>query len=151
MFLRYNETMNKQRIATADDAMALVQSKIAQGLTPVMRGSRFYRHSFTVSQLGLYIFYLDERGTRGCCRPHNIERTFDFIDLGLPVPGSMAPIKVGPAPMKTGFAIVTTTTAETPTLLAAAEAAVAAMDRAGLGGPERDGLARAIAAERRVS
>jgi hypothetical protein len=139
--------MAKKKITTAAEAMSLIEANIAIGLTPVMRGTRFYRHSFSVSQFGSYLYYLDERGTAGRCQFQNVEMVFDFIDLGTPVPGSF-PVEDLPQPQKPlgHIMVVATVGGEAPSLLEAAEAAIRVM-RAG---PERDNLERAIAMERRV-
>lgn len=149
--------MVDQEVVTADEAMAFIEAQRAAGLTPVMAGTSFYRHSFSVSQFGSYVQYLDERGTAGRCQPKNLLRTFDFIDLG-PVPG--APVDLQ-APAGRGYGMVTAVVpgrrgygmvaAVVPgerrlSLLEAAEAALRVMPA----GPERDDLESAVAAERRM-
>ena len=47
-------------VTTASEALALIQDAISRGLTPVMAGTSFYRHSFQASQFGAYVTYLDE-------------------------------------------------------------------------------------------
>jgi len=136
-----------KNIETAAEALGLIEAMISIGLTPVMRGTRFYRHSFSVSQFGSYLYYLDERGTAGRCQFQNVEKVFDFIFLGLPVPGSF-PAEDLPEPKKPlgHIMVVATTGGEVPSLLDAAVAALAVMQA----GPERDNLERAISMERRV-
>ena len=143
----YNTIMNTEpEIESADEALSLIQDRIAQGLTPVMRGTTFYRYNFGKSQFGSYVTYLDERGTKGCCQFQNVEKVFDFIDLGRPVPGALPELQApGVAPMTV---VVATVHQEAPTLLQAAAEALVAMDACGITGPARDGLAMAIARER---
>jgi len=135
------------QIKSADEALSLIQDRVAHGLTPVMRGTSFYRHNFSASQFGSYIWYLDERGTRGCCQCQNVESVFDFVDLGLPVPGTLPEAqrsRTAPATV-----VVQIMRQQRPqTLLEASAAALRAMDAAGIVGPSRDGLAEAIARER---
>ena len=84
----------KTEIESADQALALIQQRIAQGLTPVHHGTSFYRYNFSKSQFGSCVFYLDERGTVGRCQYQNVERVFDFVDMGLPVPGYLFEVRV---------------------------------------------------------
>lgn len=140
--------MTDQKITTAEEAMDFIEVQRAIGLTPVMAGTSFYRHGFTVSQFNSYIEYLDERGTVGRCQPKNLLRTFDFISLGRPVPGSLPDFRVAPAPAERGFGVVTAVIPgrRQPSLLEAATAALRVM----AAGPERDDLAEAVAQERRI-
>ena len=139
--------MIDQKIETAEQALALITTQIAQGLTPVMAGTSFYRHSFRASQFGDYLYYLDERGTAGCCRPFNLLRTFDFIDLGLPVPGSMPDLPIPVSERgRSGLVVAFVPGLPEPTLLQAATAALRVMPD----GPEREDLERAIIRERRI-
>jgi len=134
--------------ATASEAIDLIRSKIAQGLTPVMAGTSFYRHSFRPSQFGSYVYYLDERGTAGAFQARNVERVLDFVDLGQPVAGSLPDMEIVSAPRgRTGMAVAVVPGRSAPTLLEAAEAALRVMPR----GPERDDLEMAVLAERRIN
>lgn len=135
-------------IQTADEAMDFIAVQRAMGLTPVMKGTRFYRHSFAVSQFGSYLYYLDARGTKGCCEPRNLLSAFDFIHLGLPVPGSLPDLPITrEAPDRgVGLAVGIMGGERQPSLLAAAEAALRVMPE----GPERDDLEMAVMAERRL-
>lgn len=138
-----------QEIETADEALAYIEAKRALGMAPVMRGTSFYRHSFSVSQFGSYLYYLDARGTKGACQPCNLLRTFDFVPLGLPVPGTLPDLVIDRAPEvrgRTGMATTFVPGRREPTLLEAAEAALRLMPI----GAERDDLERAIASERRI-
>lgn len=143
--------MLDQEIVTADDAMDFIAVQVAVGLAPVMKRTRFYRHSFSVSQFGSYIEYIDERGTIGRCQPKNLLSTFDFISLGLPVPGSFPDTEIvhpaAPAPER-GFGVVTAIipAQRKLSLLEAAEAALSVMPA----GPERDNLEIAIVREGRA-
>jgi hypothetical protein len=143
--------VREQQIASAAEALDFIESMVAAGLAPVMKGTRFYRHSFSISQFGSYLYYLDERGTAGRCQFQNVESVFDFIDLGLPVPGS-EPWQAVPErkPHLGHILVVETVGGEVPSLLEAASAALRAMDEAGIGGAVRDYLERAIAAQGRV-
>lgn len=134
-------------IQTAEEALDFIEVQRAMGLTPVMKGTRFYRHSFSVSQFGSYLYYLDERGTKGCCQPRNLLSTFDFISLGQPVPGSLPdlPITRAPEPDR-GVGMAIGVIGGRPSLLEAAEAALRVMPK----GPERDSLEMAVLAERRI-
>lgn len=137
-------------IQTADEALDFIAVQRAMGLTPVMKGTRFYRHSFAVSQFGSYLYYLDARGTKGCCEPRNLLSTFDFIHLGLPVPGSLPDLPiVHEAPDRgvgLAVAIMGGEPQRQPSLLEAAEAALRVMAP----GRERDDLEMAVNAERRT-
>jgi hypothetical protein len=136
----------KGEIESADAALALIGDKVAQGLTPVMHGTRFYRYNFSKSQFSSFIWYLDERGTRGCCQFQNVEKVFDFIDLGRPVSGNLPETQgLRVAPMTVVVEVVRQ--ARAPSLLEAAVAALEAMDAAGVVGSARDDLAQAIAKE----
>jgi len=142
-----------RQTATADDALALIESKIAAGLTPVMAGTGFYRHSFQASQFGSYVHYLDERGTKGCFLPQNVEKCLDFVDRGRAVPAVEAVFStVEPeAPGSIlGIAVMEPSPKAVLSLLEAAVAALGALDEAGITGPARDGLAQAIKREGRV-
>jgi hypothetical protein len=133
-------------ILSADEALALIQENVDRGLTPVMHGTSFYRYNFSKSQFGSYINYLDERGTKGCCQFQNVEKVFDFIDLGRPVPGNFSGAGVPRvAPMSI---VVEVVHQQEQTLVEAAAEALVAMDACGITGPARDGLAMAIARER---
>ena len=128
------------RPASAAESLALVEAMAATGLTPVMRGTRFSRHSFKASQFGSYVEYLDERGTAGRCEPKNLLRAFEFVDF-----------EASAEPQGIGYAVVVADVpCEPATLLEAAACAVVAMDAAGVGGAARDDLARAIVSERRM-
>lgn len=136
-------------ITTAEQALDYIAVQRAIGMTPVMRGTNFYRHSFSVSQFGSYLYYMDERGTKGACQPRNLLMTFDFVFLGLPVPGTLPDLTITPAPEprgRTGMVTTFVPARREPTLLEAAEAALRLMPT----GAERDDLERAIASERRV-
>jgi hypothetical protein len=133
----------KTEIESADQALALIQQRIAQGLTPVHHGTSFYRYNFSKSQFGSYVFYLDERGTVGRCQYQNVERVFDFVDMGLPVPGYLFEVRV-PRTAPVAIAVVVSRQRAVPSLLDASVAALKAMDAAGIVGPARDDLALAI-------
>lgn len=135
-------------IQTAEEALDFIAVQRAMGLAPVMKGTRFYRHSFAVSQFGSYLYYLDARGTKGCCEPRNLLSTFDFIHLGLPVPGSLPDLPITREAPDRGVGLVVTIMGgeRQPSLLAAAEAALRVMPE----GPERDDLEMAVMAERRL-
>ena len=135
------------QIKSADEALSLIQDRVAHGLTPVMRGTSFYRHNFSASQFGSYIWYLDERGTRGCCQFQNVPDVFDFVDLGRPVPGNLPDAQeLRVAPMTVVVEVVRQRHA--PSLLEAAEAALGALEAAGVGGAVVADLVAAIAVER---
>lgn len=143
--------MGVSEIGSAQEAMDYIETQIAVGLTPVMKGTKFYRHSFSVSQFGSYLYYLDERGTAGRCQFKNLLTTFDFVFLGLPVHGS-EPFQDMPEPrVPVGHAMVNVVFEPEPTLLEAAVEALMALDAAGVAGDVRDRLGRAIAAERRIN
>ena len=126
--------------ATAAEALALIESMEAEGLTPVMRGTRFYRHSFKSSQFGDFIEYLDERGTAGRCMPKNVLRVFEFVSM-----------RAQAEPQRIGYAVVVGVVHYEPaSLLEAAALAVVAMDAAGVAGPERGWLATAVIEGRRT-
>ncbi len=136
----------------AATALGFIQDQVESGLTPVMQGTSFYRHSFGSSQFGSYLYYLDARGTKGACQPRNVIKAFDFIPAGLPVAGSLpdldrtTPETVG----KVGVFTAVIPGRAAPTLLEAATAALRAMDAAGFRGSERDDLELAIMAEGRI-
>lgn len=144
--------MIDQEIATAEEALGFIEAHVAVGLTPVMAGTSFYRHSFSASQFGDYIYYLDQRGTAGRCLPRNVQRVFDFVDLGRPVAGSLPDLTIPtyrPEPETVGRAGLVVTVVpgrRAPTLLEAAEAAIRIMPA----GPERDDLENAVIAARRI-
>ena len=71
---------------TADQALDLIRSKVAAGLTPVMKGTHFARYGFRPSQFGSYVYYEDARGTSGCFMPRNVERVLDFVPILGPKP-----------------------------------------------------------------
>lgn len=143
--------MNQPRM-TAQEAMDYIEVQRAIGLTPVMRGTSYYRHNFMIGQFGYYIEYLDERGTAGMCLPKNLLSTFDFISLGQPVAGTAPDLAVPAMAPERGYGIASGIMPgeRAPSLLEAAELALVVMDAAGITGRERDGLAQAIKAERRI-
>ncbi len=142
--------MTQQKITTAAEALDYIDANIAIGLTPVMAGTKFYRHSFSQTGMGFYIEYLDERGTVGRCLPKNVTWVFDFVFMGLPVAGSLPGISIPVAPPelrgRVGVAIAVVPGRRKATLLEAAEAALMVM----ADGAERDDLAEAVARERRT-
>ncbi len=134
----------------AATALGFIQDQVDSGLTPVMRGTEFYRHSFSPSQFDSYIYYLDARGTKGACQPRNVVTAFDFIPAGLPVAGSLPDLDRAGTVGKVGVFTTVIPGRAAPTLLEAATAALRAMDAAGVKGTERDDLENAVIAERRT-
>lgn len=150
-YANHMDQMGVAEIGSAQEALDYIETQVAVGLAPVMKGTNLYRHSFSVSQFGSYIRYLDQRGTAGRCQFQNLLTTFDFVHLGLPVPGSEQYQKVPERRPHVGHVLVVETVGgEEPTLLAAAAIALAALDDAGVTGPVRDDLERAIMMERRT-
>lgn len=135
--------------SSAQEAIDFIEVQRAIGLTPVMHGTTFYRHSFGVSQFGSYLYYMDERGTRGACQFKNVTKVFDFINLGQPVPGSLPDLEIVHAPQPqglSGLVVAFIPGRREPTLLEAATAALKLMPA----GAERDDLELAILSERRT-
>ena len=124
-------------VTTASEALALIQDAISRGLTPVMAGTSFYRHSFQASQFGAYVTYLDERGTAGEFLPRNVRRCLDFV----------AP-REAPLEGAVGLGVAVVPPVVVPSLLEAAEAALGALEAAGVGGVVVRDLSAAIASER---
>lgn len=134
----------------AATALGFIQDQVDSGLTPVMHGTEFYRHSFSQSQFGSYLYYLDARGTKGACQPRNVVTAFDFIPAGLPVAGSLPDLDRAETVGKVGVFTAVIPGRAAPTLLEAATAALRAMDAAGVRWAERDDLELAIMAEGRI-
>lgn len=134
----------------AETALSFIQDQVDSGLTPVMNGTEFYRHSFSPSQFGSYIYYLDARGTKGACQPSNVVTAFDFIPVGLPVAGSLPDLDRTETVGKVGVFTTVIPGRAAPTLLEAASAALKAMEAAGITGAAHDDLELAIMAEGRT-
>ena len=45
--------MEERAPASAEEALSFIESRVADGLTPVMAGTDFFRHSFCASQFGV--------------------------------------------------------------------------------------------------